>query len=231
MLVEIWSDVVCPWCYIGKRQFEEALERLRVGPDPIDEPVEVVYRAYQLDPRAPVDSATPVAEVYARKFGGPDRAASIIDHLTETAAAVGLDFRFDLAVRANTMLSHRVLWWVQETYGSRFVEAQSAVKEALLRAYFTEGGNIGDVGVVGDVVGRALSEVTGEPPSLITKRLRDFVDSGAGSGEVTEQLATAAAHGITAVPTYVIDGRFAVPGAQDPDTFERVLRRCAERGR
>ena len=74
MLVEVWSDVVCPWCYIGKRRFEAALARLAVDPE-FDEEIEIVYRPYQLDPTAPPGTTTPVAEAYARKFGGPERAA------------------------------------------------------------------------------------------------------------------------------------------------------------
>ena len=105
--VEIWSDVVCPWCYIGKRRFERALEALRTGPDPVE--IDVVYRAYQLDPTAPKDRATPVVEVYAKKFGGAERAAAIIDHLTRTAAEDDHSFRLELARRATTLRAPRPL--------------------------------------------------------------------------------------------------------------------------
>ena len=86
MQIEIWSDVVCPWCFIGKRRFEAALEKVTSGPYAINQPIEIVYRAYQLDPTAPVSSSAPVREVYAKKFGGADRADKIIAQLTETAA-------------------------------------------------------------------------------------------------------------------------------------------------
>ena len=105
VLVEIWSDVVCPWCYIGKRKFETALADFAGRAD-----VEVVYRAYQLDPTAPPGDARPVPEVYAKKFGGPERAAEMIDRVTSIAAEVGLDFRMDRALRANTLDAHRLLW-------------------------------------------------------------------------------------------------------------------------
>src|SRR5690606_14782096 len=90
--VDIWSDVVCPWCYIGKRRFERAVGEVA---DEID--VSITYRPYQLDPTAPPGSTQPVREAYARKFGGPERAAQIIDHVTRTAAGDGLGFRLDRA--------------------------------------------------------------------------------------------------------------------------------------
>ena len=213
--VEIWSDVVCPWCYIGKRRFERALEALRTGPDPVE--IDVVYRAYQLDPTAPKDRATPVAEAYAKKFGGPERATAIIDHLTRTAAEDGLSFRMDLAQRSNTLLAHRLLWWA----GQHGEPTQCALKEALLAAYFVEGRHVGDPEILAGVAAPVLA--------LTIDDVLTFLASDAGVGEVNEELARAAIHGITGVPTYVIDGQWAIPGAQDSDTFERVLRRAAAR--
>jgi len=226
--VEIWSDVVCPWCYIGKRRFEQALANLsreEVGDGSDDRGVEfrVRYRAYQLDPTAPTSSARPVTEVYAKKFGGPERAASIIAHLTDTARADGLDFRMDVAVRANTVLAHRLLWWAAERHG---VDAQHRLKEALLVAYFTEGRSVGDPDELARIVAGALNVDTlnVDPSDVIA-----FLESDEGRGEVAEEMAQAAAFGITGVPTYVIGGQWAIPGAQDVETFERVLRRAAER--
>lgn len=213
--VEIWSDVVCPWCYIGKRRFERALDALRSGPDPVD--VVVTYRAYQLDPTAPKDRATSVPETYAKKFGGPERAAAIIDHLTRTAAEDGLAFRMEIAQRSNTLLAHRLLWWA----GRRSESIQAALKEVLLDAYFVRGRHVGDPDVLAELAAPVLG--------LTAAEVREFLDSDLGVGEVNEELAMAAIHGITGVPTYVIDGRWSIPGAQDSDTFERVLRRAARR--
>src|SRR4051812_48707032 len=108
MKVEIWSDVVCPWCYIGKRRFEAALARF----DHADE-VEIVFRPYQLDPRAS-SVATPALDGYARKFGGHDQAVKITQHLAETAAADGVTLDFARALRANTFDAHRLLWLAGE---------------------------------------------------------------------------------------------------------------------
>ncbi len=213
--VEIWSDVVCPWCYIGKRRFDQALVNLRAGDDPVE--IEVVYRAYQLDPTAPKDRSTPVTETYAKKFGGPERATAIIDHLTRTAAEDGLDFHMDIARRSNTLLAHRLLWMA----GRISESTQCDLKEALLDAYFVKGRHIGDSDELAAIAAPILDVPIAE--------ILDFLGSDAGVGDVNEELARAASHGITGVPTYVIGGQWAIPGAQDTATFERVLRRAAER--
>lgn len=214
--VEIWSDVICPWCYIGKRRFERALEALASSSEPID--VEVIYRAYQLDPRAPRGQATPAREGYAKKFGGAERADAILDHLTRTAAEDGLGFRMEIAQRSNTLLAHRLLWWA----GTRADGTQATLKETLLDAYFVKGLHIGDQETLADLAAPVLGESR--------ERVLEFLAGDSGVGEVNEELAMAASHGITGVPTYVIEGQWAIPGAQDSDTFERVLRRAASRG-
>jgi predicted DsbA family dithiol-disulfide isomerase len=212
--VEVWSDVVCPWCYIGKRRFASALAELAGDPE-WDTDVEIVYRAYQLDPKAPPGTAMPVSETYARKFGGPDRAEAIMHQLTETAAADGLEFHLDRAQRANTRDAHRLLWFA-EHHGPP--GAQDDLKERLLSAYFTRGRNVGDVDVlVEEAVAAGLDE----------DDVRRLLDGDEGRVEVEAELAFAAEAGITAVPTYVIDRRWSIPGAQDPDVFVQVLRRLA----
>jgi predicted DsbA family dithiol-disulfide isomerase len=214
VLVEVWSDVVCPWCYIGKRRFAAALERLAGDPD-FDTEVEVLYKPYQLDPKAPPGTAMPVGEVYARKFGGPEQAAAIIEHLTATAAADGLEFHLDQAQRANTRDAHRLLWYAAG-HGPR--GTQDALKERLLSAYFTRGLNIGDTDVL-----TAEAEAAG----LDGDAVQHLLDSDEGRVEVERDLAFAEEAGISAVPTYVIDRRWSIPGAQDPDVFVQVLQRLA----
>lgn len=218
MVIEIWSDVVCPWCYIGKVRFDRAIDALTTGPDAVDEPIEVVYRAYQLDPTAPLGTSHPVRDTYAKKFGGYDRADRIIENLTATAREDGLDFRMDIAKRANTLLAHRILWWAGVTHGH---EAQSRVKTAFLDAYFTRGLDIADIDILAGLAATAIGCATSDITTML--------DGDTGRGEVSEELAQAIGHGITGVPTYVIDGAWAIPGAQDSDTFERVIRRAIER--
>ena len=110
--VEIWSDVVCPWCYIGKRRFAAGLDETRrtLAESGVEVDFDISYHPYQLDPTAAPGSAEPVVDAYAKKFGGPERAAAIISNVSTTAAAVGLVFNMDRALRANTLLAHRLIW-------------------------------------------------------------------------------------------------------------------------
>jgi predicted DsbA family dithiol-disulfide isomerase len=203
--VEIWSDVVCPWCYIGKRRFETAVAGLA---DEIE--VHVVFKPFQLDPTASPGKAGPVLDAYAKKFGGQERAQSIIDHVTAVAADSGIQFRMDRALRANTLLAHRLLWLAQAT------DNQVAMKERLLQAYFIDGLDIGDP----EVLATCAADV-----GLDHDHVLAFLDSDEGVAEVRDEMRAAAEMEITAVPTFVFDGRLMVPGAQEPDTFAQVLRR------
>jgi predicted DsbA family dithiol-disulfide isomerase len=216
VLVEVWSDVVCPWCYIGKRRFEQATVQLAGDPD-FDHELDVVYRPFQLDPNAPPGTAVPAFDAYARKFGGPDRAAAIIDHVTGIAATEGLEFHLERAQRANTRDAHRVLWYALSAGPPG---TQGALKERFLAAYFTEGLNIADPDVLATEAAR-----TGLDRDDVLRML----ESDEGTDEVEAALEFAAREGITAVPTYVIGGQWSIPGAQDPDVFVQVLRRVGER--
>jgi predicted DsbA family dithiol-disulfide isomerase len=207
--VEIWSDVVCPWCYIGKRRFEAAAAELV---DELD--VDIVFRPFQLDPTASPGKAGPVIDAYAKKFGGYERAQEIIDHVTAVAAESGLHFRLDRALRANTLLAHRLLWFAKAT------GQQLALKERLLQAYFIDGLDVGDP----EVLATCAEEV-----GLDHDRVGAFLDSEDGLAEVRHELQTAAELNITAVPSFVFDGKWMVPGAQDPSTFVDVLRRVLTR--
>jgi len=208
MLVEIYSDVVCPWCYIGKRRFEAALERFEGGDD-----VTVVYKPFQLDPRAPKEP-TPVADAYARKFGGPEEAIRIIERVTDTAAADGLDFHLDVAQRANTFDAHRLLAYAHER------GVQAAMKERLLQAYFTEGKDVADHEQLADLAAQV---------GLDKAAVAAFLASDDGVEALRVELRDSLERGITAVPTFVFNGLWSVPGAQDPDTMLLVLQRVAEK--
>jgi len=211
MRVEIWSDVICPWCYIGKRRFEQALE----GYERRDE-IEIVFRPYQLDPTASPGKAMPAREAYAKKFGGFERADEIIGHVTNVAAASGLEFHLDRAQRANTLLAHRLLWVAEEHGGPA---TQVDLKERLLQAYFVDAENVSDP----DTLTRLASEA-----GLSAADISSVLDGDAGLAEVRAQLEEATDLGITAVPTFVFEGRWTVPGAQDAETFVNVLRRVEE---
>jgi predicted DsbA family dithiol-disulfide isomerase len=215
--VEVWSDVVCPWCYIGKRKFASGLAQAEaeLAAAGVEVDFDVSYHPYQLDPTAAPGAAGPVIDAYAKKFGGPEQAAAIIANVSERAAEVGLDFRMDRALRANTLLAHRMIWLAGE---SDSPVAQDVMKERLLQAYFHDGLNIGDPDVLAD----CAAEVGFDRDSAY-----DFLASGRGTDEVRAELDVAHDNGITAVPTYVLNGQWAVPGAQEPETFAQVLRKMA----
>lgn len=210
--VDIWSDIVCPWCYIGKRKFEHALAEL--GDDIA---VDVRYHAYQLDPTAPPGSAMPVTEMYAKKFGGADVANQMIERVTGVAAEVGLKFHLDIALRANTLLAHRLMWLAGQPGAPA---GQAALNDRLMRAYFSEGRNIGDP----DTLAGLAAEV-----GFDAEQVRGWLAGDAGAAEVAAEIQQAAEYGITAVPTFVINEQWAIPGAQESDAFVSVLRRAHDK--
>jgi predicted DsbA family dithiol-disulfide isomerase len=216
--VDIWSDVICPWCYIGKRRFDRAVAELEADPECAGR-IAITYRPYQLDPRAPQDQATPAVDAYAKKFGGLAQAEAIITKVTAVAAGDGLEFRMDRAVRANTLASHRLIWLADQP-DNELVQAE--MKERLLQAYFIDGLNLGDT----DTLIACASDV-GADKDMIA----EFLASDRGMDELTAQLNSAAELGITGVPAYVIDGQWSIPGAQDTDVFVQILRKLIDRRR
>ena len=222
MRVEVVSDLVCPWCYIGKRRFDNALAQVASQrATPLGSPaVTITYRAYQLDPGAPQDTAPePVREVYARKFGGLARADEILANVTAVARDEGITFNMHDAVRANTMRAHRLLKLVE-------LEApllQAAVNESIMAAYFTEGRNIADVATLIDCAARVGFSSGATTEHLVIDNASDIT-----ARAVASDLLWAAERDITAVPTFVINDSFAVPGAQDTNTFVRLLTKMAD---
>ena len=211
--VEVYSDLVCPWCYIGKTRLDRAIAELATDAD--FPGVEVAYRPFQLDPQAPRDRAEPVLDVYARKFGGSERAAQMIARVTAVAKAEGLDFRLDRAVRANTADAHRLLWWALRTAGPA---TQRDVNEQLMAAYFTDGEDLGDPQVLVDRAARC-----GLDPEAVGEALADEE----GVEALAVALRNATDLGITAVPTFVVNSQWSIPGAQDSEYFVQVLHRMA----
>ena len=204
--IDIYSDVACPWCYLGKRRLDQALERF-------DGDVRVRWRPYQLDPSAPADP-TPLQPALAEKFGGLDRVLAMNDQLAELGRAAGLDYRFADAQHVNTFPAHRLAWYAERE--GRGIE----VTDGLFRAYFTEGRNVADPAVLLAV---------GVAAGLDEQALAAFLDSDEGTAEVTAELAEARELGITGVPTFVLAGKYAVSGAQEPDTLLEVLNEVQRR--
>jgi predicted DsbA family dithiol-disulfide isomerase len=204
--VEIWSDVVCPWCYIGKRRFEAALARFAHRDE-----VDLVWRSFELDVSAPPSSAQPgtYAERLAGKYGcSVTEAQAMIDNMTATAAQEGLDFRFDLARPGNTFDAHRLLH-LALAHGR-----QDELKERLDSATFTEGSPTSDHPAL-----RALALQVGLPEAEVDAVLA----SDRYSDAVRADEAQARAYGISGVPFFVIDGRYGISGAQPADAVLQTL--------
>jgi predicted DsbA family dithiol-disulfide isomerase len=205
--VEIWSDVVCPWCYIGKRRFETALGDFAHAAD-----VEVTWRSFELDPDAPRRREGDLVEHLARKYGMPaEQARAAQAQLTELAAREGLDFRFDRAQPGNTLDAHRLLHLAAD-HG-----LQGALKERLLAGYLSDGAPIGEP----DTLARLAGEVGLDPDEV-----RRVLDGDAYLAEVRADERDGASLGITGVPFFVVDRRYAVSGAQPAEVLLGVLERA-----
>lgn len=205
MEVEIWSDVACPWCYIGKRRFEAALSRFEHGED-----VRVTWRSFELDGEAPHERTGDRAEHLAKKYGMTvEQARQAEQRLTDAAAGEGLGFRFDMARSGNTFDAHRLVHLAEEH------DLQDAMKERLLRAYFTEGEMMSDH----DTLVRLAVEV-----GVDEQQVRETLASDRFAQEVRDDERTAGELGISAVPTFVVDRRLGTSGAQPPEALLELLR-------
>lgn len=204
MNIEIWSDIVCPWCYIGKRRFETALARFAHR-----EQVTITWRSFELDPQAPRTSGGNLNAVLSKKLGiSPERAAAMHEQVTALAAEEGLTYRFDRAQHGNTFDAHRLIHFAQ-THG-----LQATAKERLLQAYFTEGRAIGDLETL-----VTLGVEIGLPADAV----RDVLSGDAYADAVRADERRAQQLGISGVPFYVIEGAYGVSGAQPAATFLDVL--------
>ena len=206
MQVEIWSDVVCPWCVIGKRRFEEALDRF-----PHRDAVQVRWRSFELDPSAPAERPEPLLDHLAAKYG-IDRAQAqgFVDRMTGEAAKEGLEFRLDRARPGNTFDAHRVLHLAAER------GCQDAAKERLMTAYVTEGRPVGDH----ETLASLAVEV-----GLDETEARGVLAGEAYAAEVRADESTARSLGIGGVPFFVVDRAMGASGAQPADTLLQLLER------
>ena len=203
MQVEIWSDVVCPWCYLGKRRLEQALERF-----PHRDRVDIVWRSFELDPDAPTVPQDLTARLASRYGMSTQEAAERNAQMTELAAESGLAFRLDIAKPANTFDAHRVL------HVARADGLESEAKERLLAAYFSEGRVISDT----DTLVELAAEVGVDPD-----RTRAALAGEGFAGEVRADEREAVELGITGVPFFVLGRRYAVSGAQPPELLLQAL--------
>jgi predicted DsbA family dithiol-disulfide isomerase len=204
MNVDIWSDIACPWCFIGKRRFDKALAAF-----PHRDQVRVTWHSYQLDPRLPDHyDGTELDYLASRKGMARERVREMFDHVASVAAGEGLAYDFDALVVANSRKAHELLHLAEE-HG-----VAGAVKEALLSSHFEHGGDIGDVDLLVSIAVEA---------GLDADQVRAALSSGRYAGAVQADIHQAHALRIQGVPFFVVDNRYGVSGAQPSGLFSQAL--------
>jgi predicted DsbA family dithiol-disulfide isomerase len=207
MRIEIWSDVVCPWCYIGKRRLETALDRTGHRNE-----IEIVYRSFELDPSSPRVPVQTVAEHLGAKYGGgAEGGQQMIDRVEAVAAEEGLLFRLGEAQRANTVDAHRLMHLALAQGGPVL---QATLNEQLLAAYFLRAENVAD---------HDLLRRTAEKVGLDPERVDQVLSSQEYADAVETDIREATALGATGVPFFVIDRKYGISGAQPVDTFVQAI--------
>ena len=207
--VDIVADLVCPWCWLGKRNWDAARKLVP------EIPVETVWRPYQLDPDLP-RAGRPYGEYMKAKFSGEntERWAQMRTYLEEAAPAAGIEFKFDaIPVRPNTLNAHRVLRWA----AGQGVE--DAAVEGLFRAFFAESRDIGDTATLSQIAGAA---------GLDGELTAELLSSNQDEAALREEEAFFRKLGVSGVPTYIFNGRFAVSGAQEPKILADAIRQAAQ---
>ena len=205
--VDIWSDVQCPWCYIGKRKFEKGVELY-------GRPVEIEYHSFELAPDTPVDYEGTTVQYLSERKGIPvDQVHQMLERVTGIAESVGLNYNFDTVHQTNTVKAHELLHYAK-AHGK-----QQEMKERLLKAYFVEGEHVG----TSESLAKLAAEVgLDELDTLRSLNEEEFLPA------VKADMAQAQAYGINGVPFYVIDGKYGISGAQDSATFAAALTEAAQ---
>ncbi|KGR91804.1 DSBA oxidoreductase [Ureibacillus massiliensis 4400831 = CIP 108448 = CCUG 49529] len=208
MKVEVWSDYVCPFCYIGKRQLEKALKDTGY-----EGQIEVEYKSFLLDPTTPIDADESVYSSLAKKFGvSVDEAKNMTKNVANRAKEVGLEYDFDIMKTANTVAAHRLAKWA-DTKGKG-----SEMSERLLQAYFSEGQAIGKR----DVLLKLVEEL-----GLDTKEATDILEGEQYAKDVEQDIIEAQTLGVRGVPFFVFDNKYGISGAQPQPVFEKTIEKVA----
>lgn len=206
--IDIWSDIACPWCYIGKRNLEAGLASTASDDDAPQ--VNITFHSFELSPDTPVDFDGDELDFLAGHKGMPrEQVAQMLDNVTNVAKNAGLEYRFDLLKHTNTVKAHELL------HHAKSEGLQHEMEERLMSAYFTEGKHVGRID---DLVELAV-EV-----GLDADATRDALDNDKHLPAVRQDQAQARAYGIQGVPFFVIDGQYGISGAQPPEAFANVLR-------
>jgi len=205
--VDIWSDIACPWCYVGKRRFAEGVRRYEAAGG--QRPIEVEYHSFELSPDTPTDFDGNEVDFLAGHKGIPaTQAGQMLDQMTQTAAGEGLTYDFSSLQHTKTLKAHELLH-LAKAHG-----VQEQMTERLMRAYFTEGRHLGRIEELAD-----LAVEVGLDRAQVVAALA----AGTYGPDVAADIDQARAYGISGVPFYVIDGRYGVSGAQDPSVFASAL--------
>ena len=205
--IDVWSDIACPWCYIGKRNLESGI----VGSSAT--PVEVVYHSFELAPDTPVEfTGSEVEFLMSHRGVSADQARAMIDRVVGIARTAGLEYDYDALQHTNTLKAHELLHYAKER------GLQLEMKERLLSAYFVEGRHVGRVEDLAD-----LAAEVGLDRGDVVRSL----EASEYSDSVRVDMVQARQYGINGVPFFVIDGRYGISGAQPPEVFVEVLSRAA----
>ncbi len=204
MKVEVWSDVMCPFCYIGKRKFEAALLQF-----PYKDEMEVEWKSFQLDPTIETDGSKTIHQFLAERKGFTiEKAKEMNDYVTNLAAKVGLTYNFDKAVVANSFDAHRFSHLAKK-YGQ-----QNNAEELLFKSYFTDGKNTADKDTLIQL---------GEQLGINGEEVKEMLESNKYANEVHSDIEDANNIGVSGVPFFVVNRKYAISGAQEPDTFLQLL--------
>lgn len=210
MLIEIWSDVICPFCYIGKRKFEMALSRF-----PYKDQVQIKWKSFQLDPTLGKKSI-PIVEYLAETKGMHEDQVKMMQHrVGQTAQEIGLELNFEKTLAVNTFDAHRLIHWALRN------QLQNEAEEALFQAHFTDGKNISDPDILMEV---------GKKIGLETDGVKEVLQSGAFSEAVKSDMIEAQKIGIRGVPYFIFNRKYTISGAQEPEMFSKAMVKVYEEG-
>lgn len=204
MKVEIWSDVMCPFCYIGKNNFEKALEKL-----PFKDEIEIEWKSFQLDPSLNPDETKTTIEYFREKKGFPQaQAEHMIEQVSQMGKTAGIDFNFNKAIITNTFSAHKLLHLAKK------YKKANEMEEALFIAHFIEGKNVGNTDTLLDIAGSLGIDIDEAQKVLTSEEFND---------EVKQDFSEASSHGISGVPFFILNGKYSVSGAQPADFFAGAL--------
>jgi predicted DsbA family dithiol-disulfide isomerase len=207
--IDVWSDIACPWCYIGKRNLEKGLAETTEDDDAPS--VEVIFHSFELAPDTPVDFEGGEEEYLSQRKGVSEtQAREMLDRVSGIAADAGLAYRFDLLKHTNTVKAHELLHFAKEN------GRQAELAERLMSGYFIEGRHLGRED---ELVALAVDA------GLDADAAREALQSGRYLDAVRADQAQATSYGINGVPFFVIDGKYGVSGAQPPAAFAQIVRR------